>query len=480
MAYRNYSVANGFTVAQDGSGDFTTIAAALTAASSGMDIFIRPGSYTENLTLKAGVNLIGFSGDESTPNVTIIGKLTYTVAGRCSISNIRLQTNSDFFLSVTGTLNSILYINNCYLNCTNNTGINLTTTGASSLVNVSNCKGNLGTTGIGLFTKSSSGDFQINYSNITNSGGSTTTSTISAGTFTFNYSVFGFPTAISGATTGSFLYNNIFSNNTTCIAITGTANINITFSEIQSGTASSISVGAGTTASVIETNLNTSNTIAIAGSGNLGYGNVTMPTTGSFSGTLSLFPINTSPPNAASGRVLTSTGPNTSPTWQNPLFVFVQSQTASNSASLTFTNLNVYSVYYVAIRGMGPAVVNTQLQMQVSIDNGATFVSVGYANGINYSSYNSATVNNINSTTYIPLSSNMYNSNTFVCNFFLYNTSIGNPVSLIGQGSWRDNALGTSTGSYIGQGPTGVNAIRFIYSSGNIVTGTISLYGVTS
>ena len=39
---------------------YTTIAAALTAASSGNTIFIKPGTYTENLTLKAGVKSKSF------------------------------------------------------------------------------------------------------------------------------------------------------------------------------------------------------------------------------------------------------------------------------------------------------------------------------------------------------------------------------------------------------------------------------------
>lgn len=52
MAYRNYSTAVGKIVDAAGFGDFTTIGAAITAASSGQTIFIRPGTYTENPTLK--------------------------------------------------------------------------------------------------------------------------------------------------------------------------------------------------------------------------------------------------------------------------------------------------------------------------------------------------------------------------------------------------------------------------------------------
>ena len=77
-----------------GDGTHQTIAAALTAASSGDTIFIKPGTYTEDLTLKAGVNLAAYVGDGDTPNVEIVGKATATFAGTCSISGIRLTTGS--------------------------------------------------------------------------------------------------------------------------------------------------------------------------------------------------------------------------------------------------------------------------------------------------------------------------------------------------------------------------------------------------
>src|SRR5512135_3481216 len=94
-----------------------TIASALTDASSGDTIFIRPGTYTENLTLKAGVNLTAFTGDGSlntTSNVVILGKCTMTTAGTVNISGVQLKTNSDFFLAVTGSANSIVNLNSCF------------------------------------------------------------------------------------------------------------------------------------------------------------------------------------------------------------------------------------------------------------------------------------------------------------------------------------------------------------------------------
>ena len=115
-------------------GTHTTIAAALTSASSGDTIFIRPGTYTENPTLKAGVNLSAYTCDALTPNVTISGKCTFTGAGTVSISGINLQTNSDFCLAVTGSAASIVYLNNCYINALNNTAISYTSSSSSSAI----------------------------------------------------------------------------------------------------------------------------------------------------------------------------------------------------------------------------------------------------------------------------------------------------------------------------------------------------------
>lgn len=174
-------------------GNQTTIQAAITAASSGDTIFVMPGTtgiYTENLTLKAGVNIVAFTGDSTTPNVTIVGKATLTTAGTVTISNIRLTTNSDFALAVTGIAASIVNLNSCDLNCSNNTGISFTSSSASAQINILNCTGNTGTTGIGLFASTSLGTLSFNKSIFLNSGLTTTTSTISAGRLNIGFCQF--------------------------------------------------------------------------------------------------------------------------------------------------------------------------------------------------------------------------------------------------------------------------------------------------
>lgn len=95
-------------------GTHQTIQAAITAASSGDTIFIRPGTYTENLTLKAGVNLAAYSCDALTPNVVIAGNATATFTGACTLTGIRLRTNAANFLTVSGVGNTVVNLINCY------------------------------------------------------------------------------------------------------------------------------------------------------------------------------------------------------------------------------------------------------------------------------------------------------------------------------------------------------------------------------
>lgn len=257
----------------------STIAAALTSASSGDTIFIKPGIYTENLTLKAGVNLTALPGDPYTPNVTIVGKLTATFAGTASISNIRLQTNSDFFLSVTGSNATIIYVLNCYLNMVNNTGIQFTSSSSSSRVYCFNCNGDLGTTGIAIYSSSSAGSIIIRYSIIFNSGNSTVANTNSAGNATFAFVEIQNPITISGTGGFSAQHLAIFTptTNSTCLTHGGSGAASARYCRFESGTAVAISVGAGASiaTSVLVVNSNNA-TAAIDGAGTILYTGIAM------------------------------------------------------------------------------------------------------------------------------------------------------------------------------------------------------------
>lgn len=277
VSTNTFGVAKWIVDATASNGTHTTIATALTSASSGDTIFIRPGTYTEDLTLKVGVNLAAFDCDALTPNVTIVGKATLTTAGTVSISGIRLQTNSDFLLAVTGSVASIVNLQNCYINCLNNTSISYTSSSSSSRINLFNCIGNIGTTGITYIVSTGAGQVTFNRCKLANTGAATTASSTSACTINFLQCEMNF--ALSTSSSGAIgIYNTIqdcTGINTTGVTLAGTGSCAIENSSVKSGTASAISIGTGTTGNIYNVEISSSNTNAITGAGTLNYASVT-------------------------------------------------------------------------------------------------------------------------------------------------------------------------------------------------------------
>jgi len=201
----NFGVAKLIVDNVTGQGNYTTIAAALTAASSGDTIFIRSGTYTENPTLKSGVNLCTFDCDALTPNVNIVGKMTATFTGTVSISGICLSTNSDYIIESTGSSSTILNLENCYLNMTNFSGIHSTNTNFQ--LNIVKSKGDRATTGIRIVSMSA-GTVALRYCTFTNSGGGTTTEDISGGQL---FSIFTTLTnGVNCSSTGNINFRYVF------------------------------------------------------------------------------------------------------------------------------------------------------------------------------------------------------------------------------------------------------------------------------
>lgn len=267
LATNNYGPAKFIVDASAANGTHTTIASALTAASSGDTIFIRPGTYTENLTLKAGVNLAAYSCDAFTPNVTISGTCSFSASGTCTISGIRLQTNSANCVSVTGA-SSVLKIVNCYINATNNTAI----AQSNGTIEINFSQGDLATTGIALFALTG-GSLQCYNSRFMNSGTSTTASTNANGSLVFEYSLFAFPITVSG-TTGSI--NAAFTefvpgDNTICLTQNSTTVTEMVLRScfLFNNVASAISIGAGSNLTVVNAVIRSAGTNVITGSGTI-------------------------------------------------------------------------------------------------------------------------------------------------------------------------------------------------------------------
>lgn len=278
LSTNNYGSSKFIVDTSVANGTHTTIAAALTSASSGDTILIRPGTYTENLTLKAGVNLTAYPCDASIGftstqfNVKIIGKLTATFAGQCSISNICIQTNSDYCIEITGTSATLVTLNTCYLNATNANAVHMTSNGSAiltlnySLINMSFATGlyyvitsgsalrlfysQLFSSAVpGISTLTSGGLLQAEWSLI-ETGTSADTGTISATHCRFEAGGSINQPVLTSATSGGSEFRN-------CILV--------------SDTASALSIGTGTTISIYNSTVSSGNTNAITGAGTVSY-----------------------------------------------------------------------------------------------------------------------------------------------------------------------------------------------------------------
>lgn len=256
-AINYYSPARWVVSKKSGEGTHTTITAALSDASSGETVFVMSGTYTENLTLVPGVDITSLEESRTTgnPNVILIGKNTLTAAGSVVISGIRLQTNSDFILAVTGAAASQVSLINCFLDCTNNTGISFTSSDAGSGITMLNCDGNIGTVATTFFVSTAAGNIRGDHVNITNTGVTSTSSTSSVGFVSFTDSFFTFPFTVTGTASIGLLESIVTTaaTDTTCITATGTGstfftpkvNLSRTFLDSKNAAGGAVAIASG-------------------------------------------------------------------------------------------------------------------------------------------------------------------------------------------------------------------------------------------
>ena len=282
-------VVDGTTVAN---GTHSTIAAALTSASSGDTIFIRPGTYTENLTLKAGVNLTAFTSDASLGQVVISGKMSYTGGGFLVISNIRLTNASDNIIAFSGTSAGTVEFVNCYfLSNSSQTAISYTNSGVNSRLILMNCSGDITGAATKFFASSgidASSQLHIDLCSITNnsagSGISTTASTITSGAVVINNSEF--PIAITTSSTSALsAFSCDFSNakmggigNQIVLTIGGSGTSQISYCKFASGSSACVSVGSNLTIS--DCVFDSTNTNPVTGAGTVTFNEMSFSNTG--------------------------------------------------------------------------------------------------------------------------------------------------------------------------------------------------------
>lgn len=256
LSTNNYGPARIIVAPSAANGTHTTIASAISDAVSGDTIFIRDGTYTEDLMLKAGINITAFAngvyGRNATgiPTVEIIGEITAAFAGTCSICNVRLITNGAPFLTVSGSSATIALLNTCELICADNTGIVNSSSSSGSNVYAIDCYGNILTTGIAIFSMSSAGRMFFRECHFNNSGSSSTPNLMSGGITTMRYCHFNSAFETSGTTAIVQMQYTVL--NTTAIDVpclthnSTSSNNSLQFTTFTSDNAIALVTGAGT------------------------------------------------------------------------------------------------------------------------------------------------------------------------------------------------------------------------------------------
>ena len=307
-------------------GTHQTITAAMAAASSGETIFVRPGTYTENFTWKAGVDIVAFDADALTPNVIILGTATISYTGIASASGIQFKTNGAAAIAISGTGVGQLNLTQCTIN--GNDAKAITCNNANFSARITNSRVTTSSNNLAFAVTSSNG---IDFRSCEISAGTNPNTVDARGVNFFNCKIESFTMLTTG--TGSININNCFSNasnlNQTILTTSGTGTATVRNSSLFSGSASTISVGAGTEVTCTNSSISSSNTNAITGAGTLNYGGLV------FIGSSST--INTTTQNGAhlqaapgtSAQVLTSNGPGVPPTYQGAV--------VSNYSEGTFT-----------------------------------------------------------------------------------------------------------------------------------------------
>jgi len=264
----NLYLSNILIVDPNGHSPFTTIAAALTAATdmglntTGCTIYLRPSTYTENLTLVAGVNIIG----DQYQTTIIEGTHTVPAAGKVMIENVKLSMTTpatNIFVEA-GAGTAEIYLKYCqvYLH----SGMLFYLPLSTGALNLNNCfDSSLQNSVIDNTTGKSI--FSVNHSTI----GAGSVAALIAGNTAMNRSTFNCPLTISSNSTGTAFCCSF----TGSLTLSDTASYTIYHSKIETGASACITANVGTVVTLSDVVLNSSAANIVTGAGAVTYNQVT-------------------------------------------------------------------------------------------------------------------------------------------------------------------------------------------------------------
>jgi hypothetical protein len=189
------------------------------------------------------------------------------------------------------------------------------------------------------------------------------------------------------------------------------------------------------------------------------------------------------------GYLLQSNGAS-APTWvaaPSSAMTLISTATASSSSSINFTGLtSAYKNYVVIVTNCVPATNNAALYFRTSTNNGSSYdagASDYYSSGTNFSNTTWNYLAAVDAQGYINSSGqeNVAANGGTSFTLTLVNPSAANRIQWYATGfEYGTSEVGAFTRGGFRLATTGaVNAIRFLYNSGNIASGTFKLYGIS-
>ena len=159
-------------------------------------------------------------------------------------------------------------------------------------------------------------------------------------------------------------------------------------------------------------------------------------------------------------------------------WVLISTQTASSSSTINFTSLTGYSQYMVIFNAVQPGTTNTWLYMKTSVDGGSTWQNTSYTNIV--AGWNTTGAGGTTTATtfaYVQAYATSTGGNGLSGHMLI--TTTGSRASFLGHVA-NQYSTNTAWNWSSTQRADLTNAIQFYFSSGNIASGTFSLYGLSS
>jgi hypothetical protein len=188
------------------------------------------------------------------------------------------------------------------------------------------------------------------------------------------------------------------------------------------------------------------------------------------------------------GQTLFSNGSGVAPTWGTSTagaVVLLATTTASSSANVLFTGLSTtYKTYMVVVDVAIPATNATEFRVQMSTNGGSSYVNFNWY-AANWFNGVSAVTGSGGTNDYIRVINSVSNTaaNGGVSGVLYFfdpsNTTTGKTVRADMAGyitSSPSTGFSLASGSYTST--TALDSINFLFSSGNIASGTFKLYGI--